>query len=121
MTAEIAIMNANAVALAADSAVTVGRERVWKHANKLFSLGPHHDIGVMIYGFGSLSGCPWETVFKLFREEISQKEIRTVEHCASFLRDFIKSTKFSNAFADSVGMAAIFIQHLELMADGLKN
>ena len=59
MTAEVAIMNRTAVALAADSAVTIGKERVWKHSNKLFSLSSGNDIGVMIYNAGDHCGVPW--------------------------------------------------------------
>jgi hypothetical protein len=62
MTAEIAIINRSGIALAADSAVTVGRERVWKSANKLFSLGPHNSIGVMVYNSGDFIGFPWEII-----------------------------------------------------------
>lgn len=48
MTAEIAIMNAQAVALAADSAVTFGT-KVRNTANKIFTLSKFEPVGVMIY------------------------------------------------------------------------
>lgn len=67
MTAEIAIINRQAIALAADSAVTVGRKRVWKNTNKLFSLGPANDIGVMVYNTGDFLGVSWEVIVKEFR------------------------------------------------------
>ena len=56
MTTEVVIGNRQAVALAADSAVTVGKDRVWKTANKLFSLGPSNDIGIMMNGSADFSG-----------------------------------------------------------------
>ena len=64
MTAEIAILNRHAVVLAADSAVTIGRHRAWKTANKLFSLSPANDIGITIYGSGDFLGYSWEIVAK---------------------------------------------------------
>ncbi|MFC7663163.1 hypothetical protein [Methylorubrum suomiense] len=64
MTAEIVIINQQAVALAADSALTIGKQRVWKHANKIFSAGPEHDIGLMIYNSGDFLSIPWEILIK---------------------------------------------------------
>jgi len=71
MTAEIAILNKEAVALAADSAVTshLGRvEKVSTSANKIFALSPHHPVGMMIYGSATFMDVPWETVIKEYRK-----------------------------------------------------
>ena len=59
MTAEIVIMNKSAVALAADSAVTVGCERgekIYNTINKLFMLSKYHPVGIMVYGSAGLIG-----------------------------------------------------------------
>ena len=64
----MAIINRFGIALAADSAVTIGNERVWKSTNKLFSLGPNSDIAIMIYGGGDFIGVPWEIIIMSFRE-----------------------------------------------------
>lgn len=86
MTAEIAILNRSAIALAADSAVTIGSERVWKSSNKLFHLYPH-DIAIMVYGSDQHVGMPWETVIKTFRRTVRSSEFRTVEEASiCFLR-----------------------------------
>ncbi len=53
MTAEIAIMNKEAIALASDSAVTSIQEngqKIFTSANKLFSLSKYHPVGIMIFG-----------------------------------------------------------------------
>ncbi len=94
MTAEIAIANRQAIVLAADSAVTIGGERVWKHGNKIFSLGPTNDIAVMIYGSGEFSGFPWDTVIKTFRKETVDKQFRTVSDCGSALLQFLRDPRF---------------------------
>lgn len=52
MTAEILIMNQNAVVMAADSAATIigpESQKVRNHAIKLFSLSKYAPVGVMIY------------------------------------------------------------------------
>jgi hypothetical protein len=48
MTAEIAIMNKTAVALAADSAVTIEQDKgqkIFNTVNKLFTLSKYHPVG----------------------------------------------------------------------------
>jgi hypothetical protein len=50
MTAEIAIINKNAVALAADSAVTLRdpqSPKIYNTANKVFMLSKFHPVGIM--------------------------------------------------------------------------
>jgi len=104
MTAEIAICNRSGIALAADSAVTIGsgsgKERVWKHANKLFSLGPHNDIGLMIHNSGDIIGFPWEVVIKEFKKFIGRKIFKTVQDCAETFFIYIESEniKLNNSF-----------------------
>ena len=96
MTAEIAILNRSVIALAADSAVTVGAsrvggvERVWKSTNKIFSLSPENDIGVMIFGAGDFCGIPWETILKLFAQQ-RNKVYSTVADCKTEFVEFVKS------------------------------
>jgi hypothetical protein len=79
MTAEIAILNKNGVALAADSAVTLrnpDNQKVYNTANKLFMLSKYHPVGIMVYGSAELMGVPWETVIKIFRAEL-HNELRS--------------------------------------------
>lgn len=89
MTAEVAILNRSAVALAADSAVTIGKQRVWKSANKLFSLSSCNDIGIMIYGAGDYCGVPWEVVIKQFRKSIGQRTFKTLTECTDSFHFFL--------------------------------
>jgi len=96
MTAEVVIVNRNAISMAADSAVTVGRDRVWKYANKLFSCGPHNDAGVMMYNTGDFLGVPWETVIKEFRCRCGATRFKTVTDLSDNLIDFIQSSTFSD-------------------------
>jgi len=86
MTAEITIMNKSAVVLAADSAVTVGKDRIYKSANKLFTLSKVHPVGIMIYSNADFMGVPWESIIKIYRRNLGKKEFKTLEEYA---RDFL--------------------------------
>src|SRR5579863_9743796 len=103
MTAEIAILNKNAVALAADSAVTLrnpDNQKVYNTANKLFMLSKYHPVGIMVYGPAELMGVPWETVIKMFRAELRttnfDRLIQFAEHFIRFLEEnrLLYSTAF---------------------------
>jgi hypothetical protein len=111
MTAEIAIYNRLGLALAADSAVTIGRERVHKMSSKLFSLAPHNDIAIMVFGSGELCGYPWDTVIKAFRGVIGKKVYDKVSDCA---RDFITHIKNGGFEPDykNEGLNYLFIIHI---------
>jgi hypothetical protein len=94
MTAEIAVLNCNGIALAADSAVTVGREagKIYTSADKLFQLSDDAPVGIMVYGNASFLGVPWETIIKCYRERLG---LRTFPHLMDYSRDFIRYLKTS--------------------------
>ncbi|WP_426423249.1 hypothetical protein [Bradyrhizobium genosp. A] len=71
MTAEIAVLNRSAVALAADSAVTIGHgqnSKTYLSENKLFEISETKPIGLMIYNSLDFYGYPWEVLVKDFRK-----------------------------------------------------
>ncbi len=68
MTAEIVVMNKNGIAMAADSAVTIGEQKIYNSAVKLFSLSKTEPIGIMIYGSADLSSTPWEIIIKQYKK-----------------------------------------------------
>jgi len=78
MTAEIAILNKEAIALAADSAVTMkageAGEKVFTSANKLFALSKYQPVGIMVYGSAEFMDVPWETIIKIYRKETVDKK-----------------------------------------------
>ena len=85
MTAEIEIMNKEAIALAADSAVTMDREEGQKSftsANKLFTLSKYYPVGVMVYGSASFMGIPWEAIIKIYRNRSGKQKFDTLEEYA---------------------------------------
>jgi hypothetical protein len=94
MTAEISIMNKHAVALAADSALTLQEERgqkIFTSANKIFALSKYHPVGVMIYGRADFMTVPWETIIKLYRRTLKEKDFDTLKEYSSHFLKFLST------------------------------
>ena len=96
MTCEIAIMNRQAVVLAADSATTVTNwvngekeERFYKGANKIFQISHHHPVGLMIFDSANLHNVPWEIILKDFRNYLGEKSFNELQGYADELFRFI--------------------------------
>jgi len=96
MTAEIAIANANAIAVAADSAVTINSgSKIYNSAIKMFTLSKFEPVGAMIYGSAGLMNVPWETILKVYRAELGHQTFGKLEDYAVDLRKFLaRSSKF---------------------------
>lgn len=95
MTAEIAVMNKNGIALAADSAVTVAGRKVYNSANKLFTLSKHHPIGVLIYGSADMNGIPWELIIKEFREQLRKTEYDSIDEYGTHFQQFLRKPQWN--------------------------
>lgn len=98
MTAEIALLNRSAIALAADSAVTIGN-KVYNSSNKLFMLSKYHPIGIMIYSKADFMDYPWEVLIKLFRKKLSNLKFSTLEEYTTY---FLSSLESNEIFTDEV-------------------
>jgi hypothetical protein len=88
MTAEIALMNRTGVALAADSAVTIGGSgnKIYTSAEKLFQLSEVAPIGVMVYGNAEHAALRWETIIKAYRKRLGKRVYATLaEYCENFV------------------------------------
>ena len=71
MTSEIAVMNQRAVALAADSAVTLidgGTVVVRNDQRKLYNLVGGQPVGVMFFGVADMMGHPWEHLIEHYQK-----------------------------------------------------
>jgi hypothetical protein len=88
MTAEVAIMNTLGLAMAADSAVTVGvgGGKIYNSADKLFALSKYHPVGIMIYGSSGIMGIAWEIIIKSYRDFLGNKSFdKLTEYHADFI------------------------------------
>ena len=82
MTAEVALLNKQAVALAADSKATFGSGmniKTYDSVDKLFELSRQHPVGVMIYGNAEFMRVPWEVIIKEYREPHGAQAHATIE------------------------------------------
>jgi hypothetical protein len=96
VTAEIAILNKSAVALAADSAVTIGTDRgpkIFNTVNKLFTLSKCHPVGAMVYGNAHLMNVPWETIVKIYRAKLRDRRFAHLEDYASDLLRYLAGNR----------------------------
>ena len=96
MTAEIAVLNKAAVALAADSTATayIQSDYFRDHYNpkmfkvdKIFSLGHKHTVGIMTYGSGMFMGIPWDTIINLYKEKLPDKKKK---YLSDYAEDFLR-------------------------------
>lgn len=99
MTAIVAVLNRKSVAIAADSAVTVGNtHKVVNCGNKIFTLSKYEPISVMTYNYASFMGTPWEIIIKEYRKRLNEQNKETVE---LYQKDFIDYLYSENLFSNS--------------------
>lgn len=88
MTSEIAVMNQRAVALAADSAVTLidgGTVVVRNDQRKLYNLLEGRPVGVMFFGVADIMGHPWEHLIDHYQKKMKPKPFAHLgDYAASF-------------------------------------
>ena len=95
MTSEVIIYNKEALAMAADSAVTINsgnKLKTYNTANKLFMLSKFHPIGILIYNNSIINNIPVEILIKEYRKQLWKKSFNTIQdYCDDF-------QKFLNKF-----------------------
>ena len=95
MTAQVAVMNKLGIALATDSAVTVSTvssdsektDKIYLSSDKLFRLSDVAPVAIMTSGEANFLGMPWETVVKLYREQLGEK---TFPKLSGYAKDFFR-------------------------------
>ncbi|MFQ5329143.1 MAG: hypothetical protein ACE5D4_04035 [Thermodesulfobacteriota bacterium] len=124
MTAEVGVLNRIGVALAADSAVSIGQaaDKIYTSADKLFHLSSSAPVGVMINGSANFLGVPWETVIKSFRSELGAERFNFLEQYSDKFIEYLKGnrTVFPASLQDKHAMALAF-SLLSHVRDDLKN
>ena len=125
MTAEVSVMNQIGVALAADSAVTIGHDakKIHTSADKLFQLTPQSSVGIMIYGNANFVGLPWETIIKTYRRNCADKTQKTIQAYADSFLVFLRKAKslFPQKDQDEAVEQLIFYHLLILREQILKH
>lgn len=101
MTAVVGILNKHAVAIAADSAVTIGGNggrKIFNKANKVFTLSKQHPVGIMIYNSASFMTTPWETIIKVYRKQLGSNSFPTLKE---YEQDFISFLRAKHFYTDA--------------------
>lgn len=94
MTCEVVVANKNGLALAADSAVTLGPQRkVYHSAEKLFRLSESEPVAIMTYGAAEMMGVPWDTIIKIYRKGLGA---RRYDYVAQYAEDFLRFLESAN-------------------------
>ncbi len=94
MTSEVMIMNRQAVALAADSAVTYGggpEPVVTLEAEKILPL--NGQVALMVYSRGDVLGRSWSQIAHAFRQEHGSRQFETVSECAKAFFAFVDGNR----------------------------
>ncbi|MEQ8405182.1 MAG: hypothetical protein RKE49_08795 [Oceanicaulis sp.] len=94
MTSEVMIMNRQAVALAADSAVTYGggpEPVVTLEAEKILPLSD--TIALMVYSRGDVLGRSWAHIAHAFNREHGKREYESVRECADAFFAFLDKNR----------------------------
>lgn len=95
MTAIVGVLNKHAVAIAADSAVTLGGgKKILNSANKLFALSKYHPVAIAVYGNAEFMGTPWEVIIKEYRKELKDKSFQTLRQYVDDFQKFLKHKKY---------------------------
>ena len=124
MTAEIALLNRKAVALAADSIVTLSNNSVSKSydsAEKIFELSRNKPIGLMTYNNTEILQIPIEILVREFREEFDD-EVPTIESVWSQFKKFlqVENQKYPQSNKYFKLLVTPYLNHLEEKPDNEK-
>lgn len=92
MTCVVAVMNTRGIALAADSAVTLGDEKpkIYNTAEKLFSISSNIPVAFMTFGSADLMDAPWETIIGAYAQRLGNRRFDTLEQYAGSFFSFIE-------------------------------
>ena len=124
MTAEVAILNSVGIALAADSAVTLGgpgQAKVYSSAEKIFELSADVPIAIMTYSNATYLDVPWETVVKAYRRSRAGHIFSTVRDYVTDFLNFLASERalFTQSRRDAT-TRSLLIAHAVRIMKGLE-
>lgn len=111
MTAIVGVLNKHAVAIAADSAVTMGNtHKVVNSANKIFTLSKYHPVAVMTYNNAAFMGVPWDIIIKEYRKQLKDKSFPCLK---DYVDDFISYLHMRKFFCDEQTQQVFMIYLLD--------
>lgn len=118
MTSIVGVLNKHAVAVAADSAVTIGGRKVLNSANKIFALSKYEPVAIAIYNNSDLISAPWEVVIKEYRKHLCDKKMQKLEDYVNDFFDYIRTRYyFTEEEEQKEYLAAQFNRFIEAFSD----
>lgn len=99
MTAIVGILNKHAVAIAADSAVTVStgdNTKIYNTSQKIFKISDKNPVALMIYDNAAFMGAPWEVIVDLYRQERGNNTFKKVQDYANDFLKFLSDCEYLN-------------------------
>jgi len=121
MTAVVGILNKQAVAIAADSAVTItgtNGKKILNKANKVFTLSKYHPVGVMIYNSASFMTTPWETIIKVYRKQLGNTSFPTLKE---YQENFISFLRLKHFFTNSEEEKLLLFNFIQTVINTVRN
>lgn len=94
MTAILGALNKHAVAIAADSALTINNKKVFNNTDKLFTLSKHAPVAIAFYNNVLLENVPWEILIKEYRKQLGTKKFSKLSAYADDFFSFLKKHKY---------------------------
>lgn len=92
MTSQIVLMNGFGVALASDSAMTVGgRTRTYETADKIIPLPEPHRVAVMIAGNSRIGNLPYSLLLGEWTRQLGNKALRSTKSYYEHFIDWLES------------------------------
>lgn len=120
MTAIVGIINKHAVAMAADSAVTIDGQKVFNSANKLFALSKFKPVAIAFYNNMNLVNCPWEIITKEYRHHLGSRSYGTLREYVADFFNFLKSKNYFCSEKDQKEFLNVqFVNYIKLVLENL--
>ncbi len=121
MTSIVGVLNKHAVAIAADSAVTIGGKKVFNSANKIFALSKRQPVAIAIYNNTELISVPWEVMIKEYRRFLGDNKY---PHLQDYVTDFFKFLFNHNYFTtkneQSKDLYDLFLAYIDAVASDVQ-
>lgn len=112
MTAIVGVLNRRGIAFAADSAAThtsAPGQKITNHTNKIFVLSKYYPVGIAIYNNLDFMGIPWESVIKMYRDDLKKNNFSTLDEYIKSFWSYIKKKCLGQLKIDQ-------LQYLDLIA-----
>lgn len=123
MTAEIALLNRSALALAADSAVTLrigSSSKTYNTAEKIFEFSCNQPIGLMIYNNVEFAGVPLDVIIRKHRTDCNRRfdtSKSAADEFIDYLKDFKKTDDQFRSYFTAILVEAFGKIYEEFFAD----